>query len=104
MTNIAVSRIATKIQFFRNSPIPSIVKSIDNYITPATTEQFISTNYTTEKATSLQSYYDIYYACDDNELKLVVIQDMCKDGFIVEAMDLYDLNHKNFNLFSYLFK
>lgn len=103
MTNFSF-RIPAKIKIFTNSPIQSIVKSIDNYITPATTEQFISSNYTTEKAQSLQSYYDLYHACDDNELKLVVIQDMSKDGFIVEAMDLYDLNHKNFNLFSYLFK
>ena len=92
MTNISF-RIPAKIKIFANSTIQSILNTIDNYITPATSEEFISSNYSEEKKKSLIKWYKLYHSCDDNTLKINVIQLMGDDGFKVEAMDLLDRNH-----------
>ena len=98
MTNKEMSRrIPTKINILGNFTIARVVKSVsnwvDNYITPATSEEFISSNYTEEKQKSLISHYKMYNACTDKALKLAAIQNMAKDGFRVEALDLFDRNH-----------
>lgn len=92
MTNFSF-RIPAKIKIFTNSPIQSLVNAIDKYITPATSEEFISSNYSEEKKKSLRTHYRMYKSCDDEQLKLTVIQNMLNEGFKVEALDLLDRNH-----------
>lgn len=92
MTNFSF-RIPAKIKIFTNSPIQSLLKAIDNYITPATSEEFISSNYSEEKKKSLRIHYKLYHSCTDEQLKLAAVENMYNDGFRVEALDLLDRNH-----------
>lgn len=92
MTNFSF-RIPTKIQIFSYSPIQSVLKAIDNFITPEISEEFIPSHYSEEKKLSLKNWYKLYNACDDNSLKINVIQLMGDDGFNIEAMELLNQNH-----------